>query len=297
MKHNKILLIAILFSIVSCNTLNEKEENVSLNLTDSFELNNKISELFLTFAFEDKIIIFDECDGYIYDYNGNLLTIFGGKGKGPGELLHPFYCYYDLFDKQIVVYDIYALKLVRYNLEGEYIISDEIANLLLYKKNFSGFSVTNYRYLDKKVTDIVEVTTIDSTIISYEKEYDSTNDVRNQRLTVDANDDNIFILDIQQNSYILLCYDKFANMIYKKKGANKNNNFSIFAGKAFLIFASQDKDSGIFIYDIIDSKGNYIDTFTMNSEDNYIVDVYNSKLIKKVIGDTMKIEILNLKFN
>ena len=281
--------------IVSCNSSNSKREKLSLDLINSFTLKDKISELFLTFAFEDKIIIFDECDGYIYDYNGNLLTTFGGKGKGPSELLHPFYCYYDLFDKQIVVYDIYALKLVKYNLEGEYIKSDEIENLLLYKKNFSEFSVSNYRHLDEKITDIVEVTTIDSTIISYRKEYDSTNDIRNQRLTVDANDDNIFILDIQQNNYILLCYDKFANTIYTKKGPNKNNNFSIFAGKDFLIFASQDKDSGIFVYEILDSKGNCIDTFTMNSDNNYIVDVYNSKLVKKVIGDTMKIEILNLK--
>jgi hypothetical protein len=55
----------------------------------------------------------------IYDGNGNLLTVFGSKGYGPGEFVNPTFCFYNKADTKFGVMDHRMRKIFVYKRTGK----------------------------------------------------------------------------------------------------------------------------------------------------------------------------------
>jgi hypothetical protein len=296
MYKSTILIIILILSGCSDSEKQSGDKQL-LVMQNQFSLKEEISELFLAFNIDDRLLLIDECNSYIYDFNGELHSEFGGKGYGPGELQRPLYGFFDYNKNQISIADIGSLKLHNYSMESEYVNSDIMDGFLIFQKNYEDFFVRNVRHLgDNMVTDTIELSTEDTLDIIYQKEYKSTEDIISSRLLCDTNGKSIYVLDIDKNAYTLISYDLNGKEIFRKNGKKDDTTFlQIYAGDDFSLLGIRKNES--FIYEILSNNGDELGEFEFNLSKRYVILIDGNRIICKSIGEIMKIEVYELMFN
>lgn len=158
-----------LFAILSCGTQGDLQEPVQDNSTSiTLEIVDSIGvelgdSAYVFGAIEDAVILQDGrimvldgtyCNLRTYTPSGELLSISGRRGEGPGELGHPINIY-NWGDGTVGVMDFYQGGLNRYSLDGEWLGLD--------------VEVTHNPHLDPVIMP-------DSEFVCFKSRFDQTDD-------------------------------------------------------------------------------------------------------------------------
>lgn len=123
-----LVLLVLIFSFISCQGKNETERISELKQIDlknvelfiDFEQNGMVQPVSIEFIKENRLAILDGKLNVVFIFNitGNLLTKFGGEGKGPGEFLRPLYI--NKTQNSINIIDADLRRVSEFDLSGEF---------------------------------------------------------------------------------------------------------------------------------------------------------------------------------
>ncbi len=269
----------------------------------------KVPELYkspVVCAANDKIVFTDAEDGviHVYNYSGKRLKSFGNKGQGPGEFQGVYHIGYQENENLWYFYDLYHWKIHVYSDTFDYIKSEKTPSIIAGMKPWKDnvivqvripVSVDGSRIFDDRIKvfnqkgeeKIVRNKLLKSiTDVEFMLEYG---------LMFDTNYNKLFVLDKQQNTFSI---EEYSDENTKIKWELENNITvidnakisGIYAGKDFIIlkrFKSDEEAEKYYShYEFYDLNQKYLGKLILDNEKEYIIDVYESKLIKLVKDET-----------
>ena len=245
-------------------------------------------------ATKDRIYIansYTSTDGkiFVYDYDGHLIENFGAKGKGPGEFSCIIKIFYNNRKKLLGVYDVYSFSIQYFDENYKFVCSEKLSKVLFnIISTISDSQIYYYRYpkLNGKSNfwNIIEMTREDSIVKIIREKECKKKDMKyyfKNTLRIGANQDNIFIWDINDNAFSIEQYnikgylEKIWDLKIQKRHIDNIKMFEkILVGDKFLLL-SFINENDIRFYEAYDFSEKYLGTISMQSENDKIGCVYN----------------------
>ncbi len=287
---NQLLLI---FVLCSCN-YRMQERKLAFDIITEFNLPEIINPDVC--ATKDEIFVTNlatQTDGKIYTYNyqGDLLSEFGGKGDGPDEFTHIFNIFYDYNKNLLGIYDFYGFCIKYYNAKHELVMKDVLDKTMFNKVYTAESSLQSHLFpkdsSDKKLYYLHDLHLENGNKISLkEKEFLSSDDfsIFKESTRIAANMDFFFIWDLNGNETSVEQFDVEGNPVKKwdlkmlpryLENIKKYNR--IHAGDDFILYDFQDNND-VHFYDAYDFKNKYLGTIRMSKPEDTIPFVFKDKI-------------------
>ncbi len=300
MKFRIFIILLLCLLLFACT---EKKQNPTLDVKQISLF--KVPELYkspVVCAANNKIVFTDAEDGviYVYNYAGEKLKSFGNKGQGPGEFQGVYHIVYQENQNLWYFYDLYHWKIHVYSDTFDYIKSEKTSSIIAGMKPWKDnvliqvripVSVDGSRIFDDRIKVFNpkgEEKTIRNKLL---KSITDVEFMLEYGLMFDTNSNKLFVLDKQQNTFSVEEYTDENTKIKWEMEDNitviDNAKISgIYAGKDFIIIKrlkpEDEEDTYYTYYEFYDFNQHYLGKLILNNKNEYIIDVYESKLIKLV---------------
>lgn len=223
--------------------------------------------------------------------NGEIVSSFGKKGKGPDEIEFGKKYYYSSDEDILGIYDIRSIRMTYFDRYGNVKKQEQVPyiGIPLSKIKKNDFTIKSFSYFPDRDNKWQNTITInDSLILSNEETLRSGDVTELNYYFFSYNNDKVYIVAPNQGDFDLYAYDLIKKNLkhLNVKGGNSHKQIDIHniivIGKYIILPVTNDDDSGSWL--CYKTNGRYVGELICENENDFIVNS-NSKNMYVVSTD------------